>query len=77
MQVTDHESEIVEVFRRNVQKRIDSQHLNVSDLCRRAKVNRAGFYSFLDGDGGITLAKAGNLAKAMGTTLDELLKNEN
>lgn len=74
MQVTDHESEIVEAFRQNVLKRIDQEHLNKSELCRRAKMSRAGFYSFLEGSGGITLAKAGNLAKAMGTTVEDLLQ---
>lgn len=72
--MTSHESETVEVFRRNIIRRIDSGEVNVSELCRKSKFDRTALYHFLNNSGGITLAKADNLAKALGSSLVEMLQ---
>lgn len=73
--MTQHESETVEVFRKNIIRRVDSGEVNVSELCRKSNFDRTSFYHFLNGNGGITLAKADNLAKALGSSLVEMLQN--
>lgn len=66
----------VDIFRQNVLDVMEKQGINVSELARKAKVNRTGLSRFLNGHQDCAMTYAYRLASALGMHITKLLKEE-
>lgn len=63
-----------QMFVANINALIETEHLTVSEIARKANIDRAGLSWLLNGrDHGITLDRAEKIASAVGRPLHELL----
>lgn len=66
----------VDIFRQNVLLVMEKQGLGVSELARKAKVNRTGLSRFLNGHQDCAMTYAYLLATALNTHITKLLREE-
>lgn len=69
---TEHMSDL-QIFVANVNAEIQAQGMSVSEVARRANIDRAELSRLLNGQGDATITRAAKIAKAVGVQLDLLL----
>ena len=62
-----------DIFRKNVRRLMDESEINITALAERVGTSRPGMSRILSGIDGVTIERAERIAKALKTSLPDLL----